>query len=70
MFRLYSYNYTIICKKIQPKLSAGRVQSVCLKLVVDREKEIKDFVPEEYWNIYANARKEGDKLAFKIKKPS
>ena len=36
------------------KLSAGRVQSVALRLIVEREQEIQTFVPEEYWNIFAN----------------
>ncbi|MBQ8444136.1 MAG: DNA topoisomerase I, partial [Clostridia bacterium] len=50
--RLVGYKLSpIICKKIAPKLSAGRVQSVALKLVVDREVEIEKFVPEEYWNV-------------------
>ncbi len=39
--------------KINSK-SAGRVQSVVLKLIVDREREIQSFVPEEYWTVYAN----------------
>lgn len=53
--RLVGYKLSpIICKKIQPKLSAGRVQSVALKLVVDREREIKEFVPVEYWTLLAN----------------
>ena len=41
----------ILCKKIQNKLSAGRVQSVTLRLVVDREREILNFKPEEYWTL-------------------
>ena len=41
---------TLLQKKIKSQ-SAGRVQSVVLKFLVDREKEIKDFVPEEYWTI-------------------
>ncbi len=41
----------ILWRKIQKGLSAGRVQSVALKLIVDREKEIKGFKPEEYWSI-------------------
>ena len=50
--RLVGYKVSpIICKKIKPNLSAGRVQSVALKLIVDREKEIKDFKPQEYWNV-------------------
>lgn len=48
----------IICKKIAPKISAGRVQSVALKLVVEREKEIESFVPEEFWTITAGLEKD------------
>ena len=56
--RLVGYKLSpIICKKIAPKLSAGRVQSVALKLVVDREVEIEKFVPEEYWNVNALLKK-------------
>ncbi len=52
--RLVGYKLSpILCKKIQSKLSAGRVQSVALRLVVDREREILGFKPEEYWNITA-----------------
>lgn len=52
--RLVGYKLSpIICKAIKPNLSAGRVQSIALKLVVDREKEIRDFKPEEYWTITA-----------------
>ena len=47
--RIVGYKISpLICKRIKPKLSAGRVQSVALKLVVDKEREIKAFVPEEY----------------------
>ena len=38
-------------KKLKKVLSAGRVQSVALKLIIDRENEIKNFKPEEYWTI-------------------
>ena len=38
-------------KKVKKGLSAGRVQSVAVRLIIDREKEIKDFIPEEYWTI-------------------
>lgn len=48
----------ILCKKIAPKLSAGRVQSVALKLVVEREKEIENFIPEEYWTVSALLKKD------------
>lgn len=52
--RLVGYKVSpIICRKIKSNLSAGRVQSVTLKLVVDREKEIKNFKPEEYWAMGA-----------------
>ena len=52
--RLVGYKLSpILCKKIQPNLSAGRVQSVALKLVVDREREILNFKPEEYWTLNA-----------------
>ena len=57
--RLVGYKLSpIICKKIAPKLSAGRVQSVALKLVVDREIEIEKFVPEEYWSVNAQLKKD------------
>ncbi len=46
----------LLWKKIGRGLSAGRVQSVALRLVCDREREIKAFVPEEYWNIAAQLR--------------
>ena len=64
--RIVGYKVSpIICKRIKPRLSAGRVQSVALKLVVDREKEILAFVPEEYWNIGAELEKAGEKQKFK-----
>ena len=64
MDRIVGYKLSpIISKKVAPKLSAGRVQSVALKLVVDREKEIDNFVPEEYWTVTAFHEK--DKIAFK-----
>ena len=59
--RLVGYKLSpILCKKIQPKLSAGRVQSVTLELVVDREREILNFKPEEWWAITANLAKIGE----------
>lgn len=48
----------LLWKKIGRGLSAGRVQSVALRLICDREKEIKNFVPEEYWTIAAILRAE------------
>ncbi|MCM1309916.1 MAG: type I DNA topoisomerase [Bacteroides sp.] len=44
----------VLWRKIKPSLSAGRVQSVAVRLIVDREKEIKAFTPEEYWRINAS----------------
>lgn len=52
--RLVGYRLSpFISQKIRRGLSAGRVQSVALRLIVDREEEIKKFVPEEYWTIDA-----------------
>ncbi len=44
----------LLWKKIGRGLSAGRVQSIALRLICEREKEIKNFIPEEYWTIYAH----------------
>ena len=50
--RLVGYKLSpIVCNKIQSKLSAGRVQSVTLRIVVDRDREIENFKPEEYWSL-------------------
>ena len=52
--RLVGYKLSpLLWRKVRRGLSAGRVQSVAVRLVVEREKEISDFVPEEYWNIGA-----------------
>jgi len=58
--RLVGYKLSpVLCKKIQSNLSAGRVQSVTLRLVVDREREIAAFVPEEYWNFFSHLKSAG-----------
>lgn len=51
--------------RLNENLSAGRVQSVALKMVVDREREIEKFVPQEYWNLKADVKPDG-KSAFKV----
>ena len=52
--RLVGYKISpLLWDKVRRGLSAGRVQSVALKVVCDREREIEQFVPEEYWNIFA-----------------
>lgn len=52
--RLVGYNLSpFVSKKIRPRLSAGRVQSVALRMICDREDEIKAFVPVEYWSVDA-----------------
>ena len=65
--RLVGYKISpILCKKIQNKLSAGRVQSVTLRLVVDREREILNFKPEEYWTLQVILKKtDGSTETFK-----
>lgn len=60
MDRIVGYEISpILWKKVKSGLSAGRVQSVALKLIVDREKEIDAFVAQEYWSIHANHKKDG-----------
>ena len=62
--RLVGYKISpVLWAKIKRGLSAGRVQSVALKLVCDREKEINDFIPQEYWTLDANL------TGGKLKKP-
>ena len=66
--RIVGYKISpVLWKKVQKGLSAGRVQSVAVKLVVDREEEIEKFVPEEYWNIYATLATKKPKKSFEAK---
>lgn len=66
--RMVGYRISpILWAKVKRGLSAGRVQSVALKLICDREKEIDDFVPEEYWTIDAEVNAEGISKVLKAK---
>jgi len=58
----------LLWKKIARGLSAGRVQSVALRLVIDRENEIKSFIPQEYWEIEASLKKEANEFLAKLSK--
>ena len=63
--RIVGYKMSpVLWKKVKRGLSAGRVQSVAVKLIVDRENEIEQFIPEEYWNIYALLLDEKSKKTF------
>ncbi len=60
--RLVGYKISpILWRKVMKGLSAGRVQSVAVKMIVDREREIQNFVPTEYWSIEADLKK-GDSI--------
>ncbi len=63
--RIVGYKISpLLWKKVKKGLSAGRVQSVATRLVVDREKEIEAFIPQEYWKIDAKLCKTGDRKKF------
>ncbi|PKL36442.1 type I DNA topoisomerase [Candidatus Peregrinibacteria bacterium HGW-Peregrinibacteria-1] len=63
--RLVGYELSpLLWKKIKYGLSAGRVQSVAVRLIVDREREIEAFKPEEYWKIFGDFLKKGGKSTF------
>jgi DNA topoisomerase-1 len=56
----------LLWKKIKPGLSAGRVQSVALRLICEREEEISRFVRQEYWTVEADAAKEGSRFPARL----
>ncbi len=61
--RLVGYKLSpFLCRKIKKGLSAGRVQSVTTRLIVDRERLIRDFIPQEYWNLTAFFNSKENKL--------
>jgi DNA topoisomerase-1 len=58
--RIVGYQISpLLWKKVGSRLSAGRVQSVALRIIVEREREIKAFIPKEYWQISVDLQKEG-----------
>jgi DNA topoisomerase-1 len=65
--RLYGYKLSpLLWRKIRGGLSAGRVQSVAVRLVVDREKEIEAFVPQEYWSLIAHLHRKTDAFTARL----
>ena len=66
--RIVGYKISpVLWKKVKRGLSAGRVQSVAVKLIVDREEEIEKFIPEEYWNINLKVSDKKTKTSFDCK---
>ena len=66
--RIVGYKISpVLWKKVKRGLSAGRVQSVAVALIVEREEEIEKFVPEEYWNINLKASDKKTKTKFDCK---
>ena len=66
--RIVGYKMSpLLWKKVKKGLSAGRVQSVAVKLICDREDEIEKFIPEEYWNITAQLKAKSSKKSFEAK---
>ncbi len=68
--RLVGYSLSpLLWAKVRGRLSAGRVQSVAVRLIVDREREIQAFVPQEYWSIDAELLKPGHDAHHRVHKP-
>lgn len=65
--RIVGYKLSpLLWKKVKKGTSAGRVQSVALKLIVDKEREIKSFIPEDYYLMYAKLKKDSDLVLAKF----
>lgn len=63
--RLVGYNLSpLLWQKVRSRLSAGRVQSVALRLIVEREREIEDFIQDEYWTIEAELKPDQSKKTY------
>lgn len=66
--RLVGYSLSpLLWEKVRSRLSAGRVQSVALRLVVERERDVDAFIPEEYWTIEAELKPEGTQATFRTR---
>ena len=66
--RIVGYKISpLLWKKVKTGLSAGRVQSVAVKLICEREEEIEKFIPEEYWNLFVELLEEKSKQTFEAK---
>ncbi len=66
--RLVGYNLSpLLWRKVKKGLSAGRVQSVAVRLICDREEEIRAFIPEEYWSLTGLFAKEKDRVEIEAK---
>ena len=66
--RLVGYQVSpILWEKVRRGLSAGRVQSVAVRIVCEREREIQDFVPEEYWSLTATLKEKDSPVSFDAK---
>lgn len=67
--RLVGYTLSpVLWRKVRRGLSAGRVQSVAVRLIVDKEREIKAFVPDEYWEIFTDLKTSKDELRVQLSK--
>jgi DNA topoisomerase-1 len=64
---LYGFNLSpLLWKKIMPKLSAGRVQSPALRMIVEREQEVEAFIPREYWTLEGQITSDGSAFAARL----